>query len=63
MKPILYSICIGSLAFALTAGSPAHVPRPRAVAKKECTDCGCSGPGKKDMCPKEKGYTCHCEKQ
>jgi hypothetical protein len=62
MKPILYSICLGTLALALTAASPAHVQRPRTMAK-DCMDCGCSGPGKGGLCPKEKGQTCHCEKK
>lgn len=62
MTSILYSICIGTLALVLTAASPAHVPRPRAAAKKECMDCGCRGPGKGGMCTKEKGNTCQCEK-
>jgi hypothetical protein len=62
MKPILYSIGLGTLALALTAASPAHVPRPRTAAK-ECTDCGCSGPRKGGLCPKIKGNTCHCEKK
>ena len=62
MKSILYSICLGTLALALTAASPANVPRPRTAAR-ECMDCGCSGPGKGESCPKEKGQTCHCEKK
>jgi hypothetical protein len=30
-------------------------------AAKECSDCGCKGPGGDGSCPKEKGKTCHCK--
>lgn len=38
-------------------------PRPSSHSnEKECSDCGCSGPGAKGVCPDEKGKTCHCKK-
>lgn len=56
--PILLAVC----AFGGTKlnSAPATMTHPTA---KECSDCGCSGPGKGGMCPDEKGKTCKCAKK
>jgi hypothetical protein len=61
MKTFLTIPALILFALGTHTSSVASSYRP-APSAKECSDCGCKGPGSDSKCPDEKGKTCHCKK-